>query len=97
MARLTIVLVALACTQQPQVGVTEPIPVRPTSPRSASDSIVAAVLYQVATRGLPDFRPTPTIVVQKDSDIVTSASVPSVDSMVQDDTAHAGVGQRRSR
>jgi hypothetical protein len=57
--------------------------VQPTTPQSVSDSVVAAVLYYVATRGLPDFHPIGirTVVVQKDSDIVSAASIPSIDSV----------------
>jgi hypothetical protein len=38
-------------------------------------------LYQVATRGLPDFQPKPTVYVRTDSGIVSSASLPALDSV----------------
>ena len=84
MPRVSLLLIVLACTQQPQARFGQPTPVQPTSPQSVSDSIVAAVLYHVVTHGLPDFHPIGglrTIVVRNDSDIVSSASIPSVDSV----------------
>jgi len=74
-------IVIVACAQQGQSNVSAPPPLLPTPARNVSDSIVAAVLYSVATRGLPDFRPAHSVVVLKDSDIVSSAVLPSLDSV----------------
>ncbi len=79
MIRLRVFLITIAaCAQQAGTG---PVPVHPTPAVSVSDSVVAAVLDLVATRGLPDFRPRRTVFIQKDSGIVSSSSLPLLDSV----------------
>ena len=75
---LPLLFAVAACAQQ---AITAPAAARPTPALSVSDSVVAAVLYIVATRGLPDFRPMRTVYVRKDSGIVSSSSLPSLDSV----------------
>ena len=70
-----------ACTQPRPPSLTEPTPVQPTPARTTSDSIVASVLNRVAVHGLPDFRPRRTVVIQDDSGLVSSSSLPSLDSV----------------
>ncbi len=76
-----LLIMILGCAQQTRSHISSSRPVQPTPAQNVSDSIVAAVLYSVATRGLPDFRPTHTLFVKKDSDIVSSAALPSLDSV----------------
>jgi len=69
-----LLIMILGCAQQTRSHISSSRPVQATPAQNVSDSIVAAVLYSVATRGLPDFRPTHTLFVKKDSDIVSSAA-----------------------
>ncbi len=82
MLRTALFLIALAaCTQSTQARIEGPRPVQPTPAQSVSDSVVAAVLFEIATRGLPDFKPRQTVFVQRNADIVSSASLPVLDSV----------------
>ena len=78
MKSLPLLFAIAACAQQ---AGTSPAPTLPTPALTASDSVVAAVLYVVATRGLPDFTPTHTVYVRNDSEVVSSSSLPSLDSV----------------
>jgi len=76
-----LLIIILGCAQQARSNTSSSPAVQPTPAHNVSDSIVAAVLYSVATRGLPDFRPTDTLFVKKDSDIISSAALPSLNSI----------------
>ena len=73
-------IVIAACGPRP-MSMTGPAPVQPTPSQSVSDSVVAAVLRLIAQRGLPDHRPRSIIYAQTDSDIVSSSSLPVLDSV----------------
>ena len=80
--RISLLLIGIfACAQRARSNITAPPPIQPTPPRNVSDSIVAAVVFSVATHGLPDFPPSHTVFVQRDSDIVSSAALPLLDSV----------------
>jgi len=98
MLRIRLFLIALAaCVQPPQARISGPRPVQPTPAQNVSDSIVAAVLYDVATGGLLDYNPRRTVFLQRDSDIVTSASLPLLDSVEFVLLDSAGVQQLANR
>src|SRR6266576_1349488 len=98
MLRTALFPIALAaCTQSTQARIAGPRPVQPTPAKSVSDSVVAAVLVEIATRGLPDYNPRRTVFLQRDSDIVTSASLPLLDSVEFVLLDSAGVQQLANR
>jgi hypothetical protein len=56
-------------------------PVVPTPPQNTRDSVVAAVLHRAVVQGLPDFQAQRTVIIQNDSGVLSSSSLPWGDSV----------------
>jgi hypothetical protein len=78
--RLLLLLTLMSCTGSDQRSVQLPT-LHPTPARSTRDSVIATVLRQVVLRGLPIYQAARPIVIRDDSGVISSSSLPRMDSI----------------
>ncbi len=83
MKAVTLALLAFACVSRQTIRqALERFPVaRPETSVSVQDTIVALSLREAVLHGIPDFTPSPHVVVQAIPGLVSSRTLPAIDSV----------------